>query len=267
MKLRLALFDSGLGGLSVLQSIKERHNNFNAIYLADTARVPYGSKTPSEIRDIAFKISQWLHCQDVNAVVVACNTTNSLALDVIKQNVNVPVFDLIGSLSGILKVSKVGILATPLTVDSLAYTKEIHSFSPSTYVIEEACPDLVPIIEKGNLNSPEITTKVYDHLAPLLKADVEAIVLGCSHYPLIKPVIRKLIPSHISVINPASGLAKKMDPFFNFSKIALDSLDNSVDIQFCVTSDPMNFTSRVAHMLEIKPQVEVVSLHSKSCVY
>ena len=126
MSKRIAIFDSGVGGLSVLKSICKRHSNFRAIYLADTERIPYGSKSVSEIRQIALEISQWFLSKEISALVVACNTTNSLVLDIVRKFSKVPVFDLIGSLSGLIHESRIGVLATSNTVASKAYTKNIQ---------------------------------------------------------------------------------------------------------------------------------------------
>ena len=177
MNNRLGIFDSGVGGLSVLKSIRARHSNFDAIYLADTLRSPFGSKSSAEIRQIAIEITQWLTLQKIDAIIVACNTTNSLALDIVKENSDVPVFDLIGSVSEIIQESRVGVLATPSTVESKAYTKSIKASNPCCYVKEEGCPEFVPMIESGMIDSSELKESIVHHLTPLLNAKVNSIVL------------------------------------------------------------------------------------------
>ena len=267
MKNRLGLFDSGIGGTTVLNSILKRHLGINAVYLADTARLPYGSRSPEEIREIAFEIIKWLNFQNVDSVIVACNTTNSLALDVIKKHSLVPVFDLVSSISELISESesRFGVLATPSTAFSKAYTNAIQSYFPSVYVIEEGCPGLVPMIEEGDLTSSECLEKISKHLEPLLAADVEAIVLGCSHYPLLIPMLKRLLPSHIRLIDPAFGLAKKLDNFFKYSNFSPETSEKKVDIQFCVTSDPLPFSNKLESFLGIKTEVEVISLRSPCC--
>ncbi len=268
MKYRLGLFDSGIGGTTVLRSIQERNLGFNAIYLADTARVPYGSRPQSEIREIAFEIVQWLNLQKIDAIIVACNTTNSLALDVIRKNSKVPVFDLISSISDLIKQSdsRLGILATSSTAFSKAYTKVIKSSFPTVYVLEEGCPELVPMIEESEISSTKCLEKISQYLDPLLAADVDAIILGCSHYPILRPMLNKLLPSHIRLLDPSIALAKKLDDFFKYSDMPSDHLKKGADIQFCVTSDPDAFSSKIKSLLGIKPEVEVISLRSPSCV-
>ena len=144
--MRLGLFDSGVGGFTVLKKVNELCPNNSFIYLADTARLPYGVKTNNEIINIAEEISSWFQYQNIDAFLVACNTTNAIALDVIKNNLDVPVFDLIGSTASTIKESRVGVLATPSTVKTKAYTNAILKFNPKTLVIEQSCPDFVPMI-------------------------------------------------------------------------------------------------------------------------
>ncbi len=266
MRNRLALFDSGIGGFSVLKSICSRHSNFSAIYLADTARLPYGSRCKSEIREIALEISEWLNCQKIDAVIVACNTTNSLALDVVQKTLDVPVFDLIGSAIDLIRTSRIGVLATPSTVSSTTYTSYIKTINPLAFVIEEGCSGLVPLIEKRKLNSLQIKEIAANHLKNLLKEEVQEIVLGCSHFPLIKPIINELIPYNINLIDPATALSKRLDEFLGHSPSDLELIPSFPDIQFCVTSDPIRFTSATKQLLGINPKVELISLRSKSCV-
>ncbi len=267
MKKRIALFDSGFGGLSVLQSICERHSNFSAIYLADTARVPYGSKSPSEIRGIAFEIVKWLEFQEIDAIVVACNTTNSLALDIIKDFSNVPVFDLIDASQQLIKESRLGVLATVSTVCSRAYTNKIKSFNKSAFVVEEACPEFVPFIESGQLNENLIREIASFHLGKLFQNDIDAIILGCSHFPLIRPIFNELVPSHIRIIDPAIGLAISLDSLLGHLDCSLYSSKVPFDIRFCVTSDSQRFSSGISQWMRINPKVDIISLRSRSCVF
>ena len=149
MSIRLGLFDSGLGGLTVLRRVLERHGSLPVIYLGDTARVPYGSRSPSEIRSIASEVVGWLRQQNVSTVVMACNTTNALAREVTEGQAGVPVVGLIGAAAAMVRESRVGVLATPATVASGAYRESIEALNPGTLVVQQACPDFVPLIESG----------------------------------------------------------------------------------------------------------------------
>ena len=264
--MRIGLFDSGVGGLTVLKKVFELCPNSSFIYLADTARLPYGVKTSTEITQIAEEISFWFSKQSIDVFLVACNTTNAIALDVIKNNLNVPVFDLIDSASSTIKESRVGILATPSTVRTKAYTNSILSFHPTTFVIEQSCPEFVPMIEMDSINSNEISAIAIRYLQPLLEEKIESLVLGCSHYPLITPLLTELLPSNVRLIDPAETLSLKLKLFMDSKKCDFAKKKNLVDSKFCVTADPKNFSIRAKHWLNVFPEVNLVSLQKKGCV-
>ena len=184
MTVRLGLFDSGVGGLTVLRRILERHGEVPCVYLGDTARVPYGNRTPQEIRSIASEVVGWLGLSGVSTVVMACNTTNALASDVAEASAGgVPVIGLIDAAASMVRESRVGVLATPATIRSSAYRLTIEAQRPGTLVVEQACPAFVPLIESGDLLSDDLRRIAVGYLEPLLEASVESIVLGCTHYP------------------------------------------------------------------------------------
>jgi len=264
--MRIGLFDSGLGGFTVLKKVVELCPNISFLYLADTARLPYGIKTSHEIKQIAEEISTWFNYQNIDCFLVACNTTNAIALDVIKNKLNVPVFDLIESVSSTIKESRVGVLATPSTVKTKAYTNAILNCNPTTFVIEQACPEFVPMIEVENINSNKITNVAIEYLEPLLNQKIESLILGCSHYPLITSLLTKVIPSSVKLIDPAEALSFQLKLFMDSKTINFEKKINFVDSKFCVTSDPKNFSIRAQHLLKVFPEVNHVSLQKKGCV-
>ena len=261
--MRVGLFDSGVGGFTVLKKIVELFPNTSFIYLADTARLPYGEKTSDEIIHIAGEISYWFSHQSIDALLVACNTTNAIALDVIKNKLNVPVFDLIESASLIIKESRVGVLATPSTVKTKAYTKAILNFSPTTFVIEQSCPELVPMIEMDNINSNRIREVAIGYLEPLLNQKIESLILGCSHYPLITPLLTELLPPSVKLIDPANELALKLKFFVDSQTSNFANKQKSLDSRFYVTSHPKNFSIKAKNWLKVFPEVNLVSLQKK----
>ncbi len=264
--MRIGLFDSGIGGFSVLKKVIELcpYNSF--IYLADTARLPYGVKTTNEIKKIAEEISSWFSSQKIDAFLVACNTTNAIALDVLKNNLDVPVFDLIGSASSTIKESRVGVLATPSTVKTKAYTNAILEFKPKTFVIEQPCPEFVPMIEMDKINSDEITDVATGYLQPLLKQKIHSLILGCSHYPLITPLLTEILPSGVKLIDPAEALSLKLKLFMDSRTNKFSKKKKSVDLKFYVTSDLKNFPIKAKHWLNVFPEVNLVSLQKKGWV-
>ena len=257
----LGLFDSGLGGLTVLRSILRRHGSVPIVYLGDTARVPYGSRSPAEIRSIAAEVVAWLRCQQVSTVVMACNTTNALARDVAEGQAGVPVVGLIGAAAAMVRESRVGVLATPATVASGAYRASIEALKPGTLVVQQACPRFVPLIEHGDLFSDELRREAMQYLAPLLEASVEAVILGCTHYPLLEPLLRSLLPPDVRLIDPSVGVARQLDALLGPPGIR--QLDHSLSLEgtrLCVTADPEGFARRATPWLGIRPSVEAINL-------
>ena len=261
--MRFGLFDSGVGGFTVLKKVIQLCPNTSFIYLADTARLPYGLKTSNEIMQIAEEISSWFSHQNIDAFLVACNTTNAIALDLIKKNLDVPVFDLIGSAASTIHESRVGVLATPSTVKSKAYTTAILEFNPKTFVIEQPCPEFVPMIEMDKMNSDEFTDIAIGYLQPLLNQKIDSLILGCSHYPLITPLLTKILPSNIKLIDPAEALSLKLKLFID-SKISNFSKKKFlVDSKFYVTSNLKQFPLKAQHWLNVFPEVNLVSLQKE----
>ena len=264
--MRIGLFDSGVGGFTVLKKVVELCPNTSFIYLADTARLPYGIKTSNEITQIAEEISFWFSHLSIDVFLVACNTTNAIALDVIKNTLDVPVFDLIESVSSTIKESRVGVLATPSTVKTNAYTNAILKFNPTAFVIEQPCPEFVPMIEMDNINSNEIIDIAIEYLEPLLKQKIESLILGCSHYPLITPLLIKMLPSSIKLIDPAEALSLQLKLFMDSKQKNSVNRNSFVDSKFCVTSDPEKFSTRAKNWINGFPEVNLVSLQKKGCV-
>ena len=264
--MRLGLFDSGIGGFTILKKVFEVCPKTSFIYLADTARLPYGTKTINEIVKIAEEISYWFNKQNIDGLLIACNTTNAIALDVIKSKLNVPVFDLIESSSSIINESRVGVLATPSTVMTKAYTKAILEFKPKTFVIEQSCPKFVPMIEMSKINSNEITNVANRYLKPLLKQKIESLILGCSHYPLITPLFTEILPSDVKLIDPAVALSLKLKSFMNSKRMHFSKEQYLLDSKFYVTSNPEKFSFKARSWLKMIPEVNLVSLQKKGDV-
>ncbi len=237
------------------------------MYLADTARVPYGDKGINEIREIALEVTHWLRGQNVSFVLVGCNTTNSLALDIVQREAGVPVVSLISSAAEMITKRRVGVLATPATALSGAYKSEIELSSSDKIVFEQSCPAFVPMIEDGKIDSVELRRVAIKYLSPLLEARVEEVVLGCTHYPLLEPLLRELLPQEIRIIDPAVGLADKLDKFLGPPVWRFNRRYSLASTRFCVTKDPLNFAARANDWLGECPEVELVSLQQRSCFF
>ena len=263
MKPLLGLFDSGLGGLTVLRRVLERHGAVSCIYLGDTARVPYGGRDVQELRQIAAEVVGWLRDQQVSTVVMACNTTNALAKDVAEAVAAGPVIGLIEAASSMVRTSRVGVLATAATAASGVYRSCIEATRPGTLVVEQACPSFVPLIERGDFACTELREAAETYLAPLLEASVDSIVLGCTHYPLLAPLLTELLPETVELIDPAVGVARELDAGLGTAKPLSSGRSALERCRFCVTADGEGFADRAAPWLGERPLVHEVVLRSR----
>jgi glutamate racemase len=210
----IGIFDSGVGGLTVLKAIRDLLPGENLIYFGDTARVPYGTKSQRTIIRYSIQNARLLESYRIKMLVVACNTSSAHALEILREEFPFPVIGVVKP-GARLAVStteggKVGVIGTEATVKSHAYRKEIISLNPFCEVYEKACPLLVPLIEEGWLDDPITKEVVKRYLEPLVEEGIDTLVLGCTHYPLIKGVIGELYP-HLNLIDSADAVAKEVE--------------------------------------------------------
>jgi len=185
VKLKVGIFDSGIGGFTILNSLLKTRKDIEVFYLADTKRIPFGSKNSKEIRLIAKEISTFFVDKNLDALLVACNTTNACALDILEDKLEVPCFDLINSVSEIVDKQIIGVFATQTTVRSSYYKKAINAKKENTIIFQQECPEFVSEIEKEKLNLDKLNSLSDLYLRPLINKNIEELILGCSHYPLI----------------------------------------------------------------------------------
>lgn len=264
MSLLVGLFDSGLGGLTVLRQVRALHPAARCLYLGDTARVPYGQRSTQEIRAIAAEVVHWLRLQGVGALLMACNTSNALALDVAEAEAGVPVLGLIDSVAAEIRADRVGVLATPATAASGAYRRAIQACRPAASVLEIGCPAFVPLIEAGDLEAPELRLAAETYLQPLLAAGVETIVLGCTHYPLLTPLLRSLLPAGVSLVDPAHAAASRLVDLLQAASEGRPEEPGSVT--YCVTGPAEAFAEAAEGLLRERPLVRSVNLQSPARV-
>ena len=262
MKIKIGIFDSGIGGFTILNSLLKTRKDVEVVYLADTKRIPFGNKSFEEIRYIAKEICTFFEDKNLDALLIACNTTNACALDILEKNLRIPCFDLINSVSEIVNKKIIGIFATQTTVKSSYYKKAISSKKENLKIIQQECPEFVPEIEKENLNFNKLDYLSDLYLKPLLNKNIEELILGCSHYPLIYDFLRKKVDSNIKIIDPAEALIKKFNESFSKSKNnCYESLSNE-NIKFFVTSEKDEFAKKVRIWLEINKEITLVNLGS-----
>lgn len=203
----IGVFDSGVGGLTVVREIIRQLPDENIVYFGDTARVPYGSKSKNTIIRFSEQIIRFLKTKQVKAIVIACNTASALALDAVRDEFDVPILGVVipGARAAVDATTngKVGVVGTEATVQSGMYTKVIQEMNPEIEVIEKACPLFVPLVEEG-FKEHHVTQEVIDYyLDSMKKTDIDAMILGCTHYPLLRSKIRAYMGEKIQIVNPA----------------------------------------------------------------
>jgi len=212
--MKIGVFDSGAGGLSVVKSLLE-HNLFDEIiYYGDTARVPYGTKSPRTIIRYSLENTKLLESFNVKMVVVACNTSSSYALEILRSEFSFPVIGVVrpGAKLAVRRTrsGRIGVIGTEATIKSGAYRKAIVSVNPFAEVFEKACPLFVPLIEEGWLDDPITEEVAKRYLNSLLKEKIDTLVLGCTHYPLIKRVLKKVCGDGVELIDSAKAVAQEV---------------------------------------------------------
>ena len=207
----IGVFDSGIGGLTVVRELLRRLPQERLIYFGDTARVPYGPKSPDTVRRYSREIVTFLAGEGVKAIIVACNTATAHALIALQREFPLPVLGVVdpGARAAVAttRSGHVGVIGTSGTIGSRAYELAIHALSPSARVTARACPLFVPLIEEGWLDTEATRLIAQEYLAPLRNARVDTLVLGCTHYPLLKPLIGEILGREVALIDSAEQTA------------------------------------------------------------
>jgi glutamate racemase len=209
----IGVFDSGVGGLTVVRSLMERLPFEKIIYFGDTARVPYGVKSVETIALYARQITEFLLQRKVKLLIIACNTMAAVARQVVDDLSPVPVLDVIGagalSAVSVTKLKYVGVIGTPATINSNAYARAIHQHDPAIRVFSQGCPLFVPLVEEGWLDHPVTRLTALEYLKPVLCHPIDTLVLGCTHYPLLKPLLQEVAGSQIRLVDSAEAMAEQ----------------------------------------------------------
>lgn len=214
-QLPIGVFDSGVGGLTVAKEIMKQLPNENIIYFGDTARVPYGNKSRETVTEYSRQIVTFLLSKKVKAIVIACNTASAFALETIaKEFPEIPMIGVVlpgaKAAAEASKNGRIGVIGTAGTVRSGLYGRYLVGIRPDCKVYGQACPLFVPLVEEGWADDPITEQVVHRYLDPLLEKDVDSIVLGCTHYPLLKDVIEKVAGPSVTLVNPAYETAKEL---------------------------------------------------------
>jgi len=242
--LPIGVFDSGLGGLTVVKQLFRQLPHENIIYFGDTARVPYGSKSVETVRRFALQIASFLAERGVKMIVVACNTASSVALDLLQEHFDLPVIGVIepGARSA-LAVSPgkiIGVIGTTGTINSGKYVQVLTAQDSSVQVFSQACPLFVPLVEEGWSDSPVTEMIAREYLGALTSRKIDSLILGCTHYPIIKEVIQKVVDNDIRIIDTAIETANQVRQILT-QKNLLRARSDRPNHRFYVSDLPQKF--------------------------
>lgn len=237
----IGIFDSGLGGLTVVKEVRKLLPNENIVYFGDTARVPYGSKSKEVIIKYSREITRFLKTKEVKMIVVACNTASSFALKTLQEELDIPVIGVIhagSKYASQITKGKIGIVGTKGTIKSNVYEYSIKQINPEIEVYQRACPLFVPLIEEGMLED-SITEEIAERYLYDIKKSIDTLILGCTHYPLIKDLIGKVCGDSVKIFNPAKVVAEEVKDILFEKNMFCESCEGKTT--YFASDDPEKF--------------------------
>lgn len=256
----IGVFDSGIGGLTVVKNIIDMLPNENVIYFGDIARIPYGTKSRATIQKFAAQTANFLIKQDVKAIIIACNTISAIAKDIVKGIAKeIPVIDVISAgVNTIGELKSIGVIATPATINSNAYLKQIHDKNPKVDVYSKACGLFVSMIEEGFVEGEIVELVAKKYLDYFIDKNIDGLILGCTHYPIIKDSIAKILD--VKLIDPSQQVTQMLYKLL-IKKGLLNQTTNNPEYKFYVTDIPLKFRTVGEMFLQTPMQhLEIVSL-------
>lgn len=240
----IGIFDSGIGGLTVAHRLQQLLPNESIVYLGDTARIPYGTKSRETIIRYAEESAEFLYSQDIKLLVVACGTASCYAMDILKKRYSIPVIGVIAPTveKAVLNTTEgdIALLATPTTIASFNYQKALKAKLPHCQIHPIACPTFAPFLEERLATYPTINALVRTTLAPLMDIDIETAILGCTHYPLLTPAIQHVLGPHCSIVDISEACAHAIVDTLT-EKNLLTPKDSCAEHRYFVTEDPAKF--------------------------
>lgn len=258
----IGVFDSGVGGLTVVKEIFKELPEYQIIYFGDTARLPYGTKGADFVRRYSKKITKWLLDKGAKIIVIACNTSSAWAADFLKKEFpTLPIFEMIMPAvdEAVLKTKngRIGIIATPGTIKSKVYEKKLAAKKNRFKLFPNACPLFVPLVEEG-WTKDKITEEIAKkYLAVFKKRNIDTLILGCTHYPLLEEVIKEIMGGGVKIINPAKSLVKELKEFLDNNPEIKNRIKKGTNHKFFFSDEPYNFKkiSRLCLKKKIRPKI------------
>lgn len=269
--LSIGMFDSGVGGLTVLKEVKNLLPNENIVYLGDTARVPYGNRSPQTIIKYAIESALFLLTKGIKLLVIACNTSSAIALKILSKKLPIPVLGVIEPAAKTAvettKTKRIGIIGTKATVKSMAYEKSIKQLNPYIEVISKPCPLFVPIVEEGLEKDDVAFIMAEKYLKEFRKSGIDTLIMGCTHYPVLEEVIKMAVGDHVNIINTGKETARDVEICLK-EKGLLKSKGKGM-YQYYVTDAPDVFKEIGSRFLksEISKVQYIKSLDFKDLIY
>lgn len=224
----IGIFDSGIGGLTVAKEVMKQLPGFSILYLGDTARTPYGNKSPEAVRRYALEDARWLIDHGAKVLIIACNTMSALATETLRAQFQLPIFDVIRpaviETGRISPRKRIGVIGTRATIASRAYETQIRSISPNAEIFTAACPLFVPLVEEGWFKRAETKRVAAAYLGPLKLKQLDALILGCTHYPLLKEVIKHQMGRRVKLVDSAEATVQHVKAYFDAQPELADHL-------------------------------------------
>lgn len=257
---KIGVFDSGVGGLTVLRQLYRQLPNESIIYFGDTARLPYGNRSSEEILEFVREILTWMKSQEVKMVIMACNTSSALALDIVRLEFDFPILGLIlpGARAAVTQGERIGVIATPATASSNAYGCAISEINLEKQVWQVGCPEFVPLIEQNRIYDSYTAEVAKAYLQPLMEKKIDTLIYGCTHYPHLETVLKNILPSSVTYIDPAQYVVAAAEK--ELEAMGLKNSNPALPTRFCVSGSPEQFSQLSKQWLGFTPIVEKVYL-------
>lgn len=254
----IGVFDSGVGGLSVLREIWAQLPHEHTFYFADTAHCPYGSRSADEIRELSVGIARFLIRRGAKVIVVACNTASAAALHHLRERFSVPIVGMEPAVKPAAErthTGKVGVIATQVTFQGELFARLVERYANGVDVFTQACPGLVEQVEAGRLDDPETERLLRLYLEPMVQAGIDSLVLGCTHYPFLRDAIQRVAGPKVEIIDPAPAVARQTGRVLQQNGL-LRVLQSPGRHRFYASGDAASFESTAARLLGVPVEVE-----------
>lgn len=254
----IGLFDSGVGGLTVVKELIARLPQYDVVYFGDTARLPYGNKSEETIIKYSLEDAQFLFDEGAKIIIIACHTASAIAAEQLraKAGERVPIFDVVlpalEKAIGMTKNKKIGLIGTQATVTSGTYEKMAQKMDPTVKIFSKACPLFVPLIEEGHANRPETKRMVRFYLKKIKDYGIDTLIVGCTHYPLIQKQIADFMGQKVKLVNPGKEVIERLAAYLEQNKDVEAKLSKGGKLKFFVSDDPEKFKSIASRFLGSK---------------